>query len=1286
MLSLTIYLELLKQNIENPGMVRGERRDSIPIITYNCNGLRDKKKLKRLLIKIGLKVEKGAIVLLQETHLKDTNYFKMIWRHKFESNCKKTNSAGVMILYNNDYEITDKFYDEEGRNIIIAIEKDETKLIVSNAYFPNDHKEGIIFAEATYLKILEFQYKFPEHQTVFGGDFNVCMNENDSMNRISTKIEKGLSDVFANNNRITGLTDSYRSIHKDGGYSWKRGNIYSRLDYIFLSATLLAKVETASCDWAFESSDHAAVQVKLVIEKKPIKGPGIVKVNTNILDDPKIVQKIGEELDSMMQQTDQSWSPHLKLEFLKVSIRSIFSNTIGEVRKELYSEIAELEEETNQMENFKLDTLKSGESDITEKTQKIDTAINKLKATLLLKRNKMTDYRTFRSTAKWFEYGEKPNKFFLSLLKSRQNQKLISRIKCEEKEYLGQSEVMKGITSFYSNLYSKKDKLVKISDDFYKHCPKLNNEQAKLLDSDITLADLGKALKTCKNSSPGPDGIPYIVYRKFWKLTGPIILDAWKHSTETQSLPPSHYESIITLLPKEGKDISDIKNWRPITLSNCDSKIITKALSIKVSKVLESIIDDSQTAYVPGRSVADNLRTNFFLKQYCEEKNLDSVLISLDAKKAFDSVDHEYIEDTLRAYGFGKSFINTFKLLYKDITARILINGYQSESIKISRGVKQGDALSCAIFIICIDPLLRNLNQSKAINEIKVDKTNISFKAGAYADDVSVICKNNQESIQEVFNEYDRLTERSGLELNADKTEILKLSNHHKTTIRVKYRDANIEIGTVDKLKICGLYYCNNQEEEYQLNVAQKIDKLSYKIKKWIPRFLTIEGKILIVKTFGLSQLIYNMQSVHFKPLDIVRTEREIFKFIWSTNENQNGIDRISRAVMKNDYDKGGMKVTDVECLDKSLKLRQVIRANNSKHVIAKIQAFALGNRVDENYIKQEYHSITKKEAICSSAQETINFITDYNRKQNEELEENEYESDRNLINEVSSIHLETYLKRKKKVFSLCILRPITSYGISTLGELLQAYEHETNSNLNKSMLLIIKSFPKSLIEIARCYNDEINEITQSIEYIQTSKNRRTEINIITTKEIQVILKNALNKVEKMNFNNKLNIDDFDVSNIITFRNHVKNAKLRNIYFRLIHNDFFTHSRMKRYKMTDSDLCPRCKEVETTKHLLWECRHVQHIWKLFNEYMTKLGISEGKIQEYEQVYEAGRSAGVTTIKIKIIQQLIQIQRPANWDQNNLESLVSEIVKIDYYNFKASHQIPKFATKWNFLNN
>jgi hypothetical protein len=51
---------------------------------------------------------------------------------------------------------------------------------------------------------------------------------------------------------------------------------------------------------------------------------------------------------------------------------------------------------------------------------------------------------------------------------------------------------------------------------------------------------------------------------------GPVILGAWKHSLSTGSLPPSHLESVKTLLPKEGKDIKDIKNWRPKTLSNCN--------------------------------------------------------------------------------------------------------------------------------------------------------------------------------------------------------------------------------------------------------------------------------------------------------------------------------------------------------------------------------------------------------------------------------------------------------------------------------------------------------------------------------------------------------------------------------------------------------------------------------------------------------------------------------------------------------------------------------------------
>jgi hypothetical protein len=82
-----------------------------------------------------------------------------------------------------------------------------------------------------------------------------------------------------------------------------------------------------------------------------------------------------------------------------------------------------------------------------------------------------------------------------------------------------------------------------------------------------------------------------------------------------------------------------------------------------MSKVLDYIIDPNQTAYVNGRSVTDILLSILFTKDHCIEEGIDAVLISLDAKKAFDSVSHRYTETILKKYGFGPQFINCFKIL-----------------------------------------------------------------------------------------------------------------------------------------------------------------------------------------------------------------------------------------------------------------------------------------------------------------------------------------------------------------------------------------------------------------------------------------------------------------------------------------------------------------------------------------------------------------------------------------------------------------------------------------------
>ena len=111
-----------------------------------------------------------------------------------------------------------------------------------------------------------------------------------------------------------------------------------------------------------------------------------------------------------------------------------------------------------------------------------------------------------------------------------------------------------------------------------------------------------------------------------------------------------------------------------------------------MSNKIATKLNESQTAYLKGRLINDNIRAMLSTLDIANlEQEIDGLMISLDAKKAFDSVSHAYIEKTLRAFGLT-SFVETFQLLYRDLRSDIIINGEVVTGYKILRGVKQGDA------------------------------------------------------------------------------------------------------------------------------------------------------------------------------------------------------------------------------------------------------------------------------------------------------------------------------------------------------------------------------------------------------------------------------------------------------------------------------------------------------------------------------------------------------------------------------------------------------------------
>ncbi len=106
--------------------------------------------------------------------------------------------------------------------------------------------------------------------------------------------------------------------------------------------------------------------------------------------------------------------------------------------------------------------------------------------------------------------------------------------------------------------------------------------------------------------------------------------------------------------------------------------------------------------------------------------------------------------------------------------------------------------------------------------------------------------------------------------------------------------------------------------------------------------------------------------------------------------------------------------------------------------------------------------------------------------------------------------------------------------------------------------------------------------------------------------------------------------------------------------------------------MTETDECPRCGLTETTKHVLWECKHVKHIWTLLNALMNQLCINK-----YDDVFQTSELPGACTVKMKIIQEMIQIERPMRWNWEKRETTIKELIKIEKYNANVTSSIGTF---------
>ena len=524
----------------------------------------------------------------------------------------------------------------------------------------------------------------------------------------------------------------------------------------------------------------------------------------------------------------------------------------------------------------------------------------------------------FRSKLRWTEQGEKPTRYFFNVEAKNFNQKTITELETSEGvKITGHKQLLQEIENFYQNLYqSEYAGSHELFADFVRsvQLPKLSDDDKENLEGELTIAECRLILKTFNfGKSPGEDGFTVEFYMKFFELLASDLVESLNTAYSRGELSISQRRGVVTLIPKADSDTLKLTNWRPITLLNVDYKIASKAIATRIKKVLPQLIHTDQTGFMKDRFIGQNIRLLCDLLEQTELENIPGILLQLDFRKAFDTIEWPMIQQVLSIFNFGVSIKRWIETFYCNAESSVINNGFTTRQLKLSRGVRQGCPLSPYLFILSAEILASKIRQDNSVCGVFIFHKEL--KISQFADDTSLICSDliSVQNALLILNEFGIL---SGLKLNESKTKALWLGPWKQRTERPLDF-----IWTKEPLKVLGIHISYDKAGNERKNVSKKIENLNAKLGTWRSRQLSVFGRCLIVKSLGISQIVHSAAVLDIHKDYIVKIQSSIFKFIWKEKQ-----DKIKREVLYQDYERGGLRVTHVETLCKALRLAWIQR------------------------------------------------------------------------------------------------------------------------------------------------------------------------------------------------------------------------------------------------------------------------------------------------------------------------------------------------------------------------
>ena len=233
-----------------------------------------------------------------------------------------------------------------------------------------------------------------------------------------------------------------------------------------------------------------------------------------------------------------------------------------------------------------------------------------------------------------------------------------------------------------------------------------------------------------------------------------------------------------------------MKDLRPIVLCNVVYKIMAKVLANRLKRILPLLISNAQSAFVPGRSICDNILAAFEVIHYMKRKTKGkkgSVALKLDISKAYDHISWRYLEAVMRRMGFISHFIDMIMLCVTIVQYHVSVNGELVGPISLGRGVRQGDPLSPYLFIIFAEGLSALLKEAEARGDLhgcRVSRGAPCISHLLFADDSFLFFNASDQEcckVQSILELYERISRQA---INLQKSGIF-FSNNVSNSLRM---------------------------------------------------------------------------------------------------------------------------------------------------------------------------------------------------------------------------------------------------------------------------------------------------------------------------------------------------------------------------------------------------------------------------------------------------------------------------------------------------------------------